>query len=171
MDKVYTLILLYAAVILTACDANSIDDDSELGEPSINTLELTDSYSQTVNYPGDVAAINATISAGEFDVVLSAEDGTFYVNFMLNDQSISDGGISFYNDNCGSGTCSISITCRFTTEVKMSCGNIGEDYPGNPETDVSSMVTALPMDAYIVVQVCNAAHTNCTYKYQTIQLQ
>lgn len=171
MDKVYTLIILCATVILTACNANSIDDDSELGEPSIDSFEVTDSYGQTPDYPNDIAAINATIAAGEFDVVLDAGNDAFYVNFMLNDQSISDGGISFYNDNCGSDACSISITCRFTTEVKISCGNIGEDYPGNPETDVSSMVTALPMDAYIVVQVCNAAHTNCTYKYQTIQLQ
>ncbi len=171
MDKVYTLVLLCTVVILTACNANSIDDDSELGGPLINTLELTDSYSQTVDYPDDVAAINATIAAGEFDVVVEAADGAFYVNFMLNDERIAHGGISFYNDNCGSGSCSIAITCRFTTEVKMSCGSIGEDYPGNPETDVSLMVIALPMEAYIVVQVCNAAHTNCTYKYQAIQLQ
>ena len=165
------LIITSITIVLAACEANSIDDDSELGEPSVEAMEITDSYSQAVDHPDDVAEINATINAGEFNLVMELENDAFYVDFMLNDQEISDGAISFYNDNCGSGACSVSITCRFTTELKMSCGNIGPDYPGNPETDVSSLVTALPMDAYLIVKVCNATHTNCSEYDQRIQLQ
>ena len=172
MRNSYAVTLTFMlSLVLAGCNASSIEDDFELDEPSINALEITDSYSQTVDSPDDVAAINATIAAGEFNMIIEADNDVFYVNFMLNDQQISDGGISFYNDNCGSGSCSISITCRFTTELKMSCGNIGPDYPGNPEADVSSLTTALPMDAYIIIQVCNATHTTCTEQYQSIQLQ
>ncbi len=148
------------------CNVSSDSDDLE-----INSLFFVDSYQQTSENYDSPVQINATIASGEFDITYDVSEENYYMNLILNDEEMSDGGTSFYNDLCRSSLCPTTLTCRFTTELKMSCEDIGIDYPGNPEVDISSLITALPTDAYIVFKLCNVEQTKCVEQQQLVQLQ
>ncbi len=154
-------------VLITNFDEDEVDILSPKN-PEIYSFTIADSYQQTTSDPDTQLQINGGISGGEFEVDYIVSQEGYYVSLSLNDRSVSGGGITFFNSVCGSSSCSVNITCRFTNDMKMSCGNIG---PSNQEVDVSSMVTAIPMDAYIILEVCNFEYTICAQQYQAVELQ
>ncbi len=161
-------------VFISGCKVliTNFDEEDDVivapNNPEIYSYTIIDSYQQTSLDFDQQMGINAGISNGEFDIYYSISKQAYYVSLSVNDKSISDGGISFYSGTCGYSACAVDLTCRFTNTMNMSCGNIG---PGNQEVDVSSMVTAIPMDAYIILQACNLEYTICTQQYQAIELQ
>lgn len=176
MSKIQLLlfeVVIVSLFLISGCKflITNIDED-EISKtptnPEINSFTITDSYQQTSFDYDQQVHINGGISGGEFDVSYSASRDGYYVSLALNDRDISDGGITFFNGICGSSSCAVDITCRFTNAINMLCGNIG---PSNQEVDVSSLVTAIPMDAYIILEVCNLEYTICVQQYQAIELQ
>ncbi len=166
-----TFAVLYAGcrVMITNFDEDEIIQIST--NPEVHSFAITDSYQQTSYDFDQPAHINGGISGGEFDISYSVSNEPYYVYLTLNNQNISGGGITFYNGICGYSSCSVDITCRFTNAIKISCGNIGIGYPSNPEVDVSPLVTAIPMGAYIILRACNSEHSICVEQYQAIELQ
>ncbi len=164
-------IAMVSLALISGCKVlitNFDEDQDEALNPQINSFTITDSYQQTSSSFDQQMGINAGVSNGEYDVYYSVSREAYYVSLSVNDKSISDGGISFYNSTCGYSACAVDLNCRFTNAINMSCGNIG---PSNQEVDVSSIVTAIPMDAYIILEVCNSEYTICAQQYQPVELQ
>lgn len=171
MFEVLTVIALF--VIGCQFTITNVDDEEDnnnipFNTPRIFSFTITDSFQQTSFDFDQQVHLNAGVLGGEFDVFYSASADGYYVSLSLNDKNNSGGGVMFFNGVCGFSSCVVDLTCRFTNAIKMSCGNIG---PGNQEVDVSSLVTAIPMDAYIILQVCNAEYSICVEQYQAVELQ
>ena len=136
--------------------------------PKINSFSIVDSFNQTTSDPDTQLQINAGVLGGEFGVSYDINEEAYYISLGLNDTNVSNGSVIFYNNTCGNSRCIANITCRFTNSVAMSCGVIGL---GNPEVDVSSIVTAIPMDAYLIIRACNSENSMCSESYQSVDLQ
>ena len=148
---------------------NFEEDETDVSTiPNINSFSIVDSFNQTTGDPDNQLQINAGVLGGEFGVSYDINEEAYYVSLGLNDTNVSNGSVIFYNNTCGNSRCIANITCRFTNSVAMSCGVIGV---GNPDVDVSSIVTAIPMDAYLILQVCNSDHSTCSESYQLVELQ
>ena len=148
---------------------NFEEDETDVSTiPNINSFSIVDSFNQTTGDPDNQLQINAGVLGGEFGVSYDINEEAYYISLGLNDTNVSNGSVIFYNNTCGNSRCIANITCRFTNSVAMSCGVIGV---GNPDVDVSSIVTAIPMDAYLILQVCNSDHSTCSESYQLVELQ
>lgn len=117
--------------------------------------------------------INAGIRNGEFTVLWSVSEPGYYAALSLNGHTGTASSIGFYDQRCPNDHCTetTQITCRFTTGMKMSCGDIGPDFPSNPEIDVTALVDQLPINRYLVLQVCRSDLTDCNSEHRAIQLQ
>lgn len=154
-------------VLITNYDEEQ-DDTLTSNNPEIYSFTIIDSYQQTSFDFDQQVEINAGISSGEFDVSYSVSGEAYYVYFILSNQKISGGGITYYSGVCGYSSCAVDLTCRFTNAIEMSCGVIGGS---NQEVDVSPLVTSIPMDAYVILRACNSAHSICVEQYQAVELQ
>ena len=168
---IYQWLLLFIFLV-TGCKVMITNyDEDELGfsdTPEIISYAITDSYNQTTNDRDFKLQINAGILGGEFGVSYYINDDAYSVSLAVNNTNVSDGALIFYSGICGSSACTVNMSCRSTNSVTMYCGVVSAD---NPEVDVSSIVTAIPMDAYLILQVCNSDHSTCSESYQLVELQ
>lgn len=136
----------------------------------INAFSVTGSSSN-----GDVTEINAGINGGAFTFRwdLTAET-LHHVNLYLSEDAIADDSkdkkIFSRNCNVTLSDCqsfSQEYPCKFTTQNRMECGRTGNIIA----TNVSTFVTALPKDGYLVLKACNGLFNKCDEAAVKIQLQ
>lgn len=146
-------------------------DQEQVKGPDILSFSVVDSYLVSSENGGrdEAIGINAGINSGEFTVSWSTNSSSYYAQLALSRDAIGTETIKFFNKNGFSSA--ITMTCRFTTALKMSCGEIGPDFPLNPEVDVSSLITALPLNAWLLFSVCDNEVYDCETRYQKILLQ
>lgn len=161
----YLLAILVVLSGLTGCDLETTE------APGIESFVVVDSYqvsSATDGYDTSVG-LNPNISSGAFEVAWSIDQSDYYLSLAVALDEAGADAIQFYDGVESRATG--SIDCHFTTALKMSCGDVGPDYPFNPETDVSPIIMALPMDAYLLLTVCDYEQTECDTQYQYVELQ
>lgn len=136
----------------------------------INAFSVTGSSTN-----GDVTEISAGINEGAFTFrwALTAET-LHHVNLYLSEDAIADDAkdkkIFSRNCNVTLSDCqsfSQEYPCKFTTLNRMECGRTGNIIA----TNVSTFVTALPKDGYLVLKACNGLANKCDEAAVKIQLQ
>jgi hypothetical protein len=139
--------------------------------PEILSFTVIDSYQVSSEIGGrdEALGINAGINVGQFTASWSVDSNSYYVQLALSRDSMGTESIRFFNTH---GTQTLTtMTCRFTGALKMSCGEIGPNFPLNPEIDVSPLITALPMHAWLLLSVCDNEIYECDTRYQKVWLQ
>lgn len=169
----FSVALLVTA--LSACGGGGGGDDSR---PAATTHTNTVIHSFSVtgsDTDGDVTAINAGINEGAFSFRWNlSSDSLYHVDLYLSADTVANnsGDRKIFSRNCNvelsdCQSFSAEYPCNFTTENNMVCGK-----PGNiTNTNVSSFVTTLPVDGYLVLKACNGLFDSCDEKSVKIQLQ
>lgn len=170
-------ILSTFAIFIAACGGGGGGTPTPTGgSTTLNTTINSFTITGTGVGAGGKQEINANITGGNFVTQwdVSTSDPyriDLYVSENATLEKASD--IRFFGKNCGSGpllecTGSGRFDCRFTTQNKISCGIISAT---NPEKDLTGFLTALPMDAYIIIEACNGLVTSCKEAAVLVEFQ
>lgn len=158
------ILALGLSSILTAC---AVEDTGT----KIKSFSITGS----ANESSGIVPINSSINSGEFSVSWQASSSDPYSVglFISSDQSLSKStDVKFFGQNCGglsiySCNNTGNFSCNFTTENRLSCDLASP----NQGTNISSFINEIPMDAFIVIEVCNGLRDDCKESSVAIQLQ
>ncbi len=167
------------SVLIIACGGG--DDSTSSGGGSIVVEEKTVINSFTVTGSaapiGGITPINAGVSGGEFAIDWDIESTTVY-NFRLlvsdnNTYEVLD-DLEIFALSCGPVATTFNCNqtghfdCRFNNSNEMSCGVVA---PGNLAEDLTSFLTALPANAFLIAQACNSLAEDCEIAPVAIELQ
>ena len=170
--KLITTLLLTG--LLAACGGGS---DSNISDPdqAVHIRSFTVDGSGAV--VGGKTPINPAINGGLFQVQWEASEEVYHAEVWLSEDDVLDtsstgSDIRVFGRNCGIlfSDCNRtgSYTCRFTSENKISCGEINI---ANPERLITTFLDVVPKSAYLVLQVCNNLFTKCETRPVAIELQ
>ncbi|OZG72668.1 hypothetical protein BTA51_14155 [Hahella sp. CCB-MM4] len=164
------------SLILAGCKVTVDDTDHRI---RITQFNMEDSYGHWYDLSDRNIAkgVNATIHGGEFDVEWTTEPyrSEYYASLRLSHDRYGHDSIRIWDDICGEtgSECArhTDISCRFTMDLLMSCGWVGEPYPKNSEVYVGDMVDYLPQRFYLVLETCERDVSSCDSEYHLIELQ
>jgi len=171
MYKFNIIFSVLVSTILLACGGGK--SSKPVSEPKTNNPKAT----TTIKYFSvKNTSINANIKSGSFNLTWQVQSSDPYEVdiYVSNDTYLSDKtDIRIFGQRCGSfGSykCSENATfkCKFNTNNKISCP--GSD-TGKDQNDISSLLDRLPKTAYIIIEACNMAYTNCKVKAQKVKFQ
>ena len=121
--------------------------------------------------------INASVNGGEFTTdwsVTAATDPYHSRLYVSADATLSTNtDVQFFGVNCGSGmlhgcNSTASFTCRFTTQNHISCGVLNQVNQGE---DLTTFLTGLPEEVYILHQACDGLFSSCVTRAIKVELQ
>lgn len=158
----------------------------ETGTPSANSIAFnvteTTIHSITVTGTsdkiGDVTPINPSENGGDFSIdwhVTSSDP--YHVDVYLRvDDTISkqQGDIRVFQQNCGSVSqlyrCDqfASFACHFNSTNEFYCGTLS---PANAIRNLTTFLSAIPMDANLIFKACNSVLSNCREAVVPVQFQ
>jgi len=157
----YTIIALLI-ITLTACSGS--DGETPGSKPELGTSpEITatiSSYTITgtdTHTPPNPAPIDANISSGNFIIEWNANDavgnvGQTKLYLSADDTLTTASDVEFFSSLCGIfNDCDengdAALGCTFTTANLLSCST-------DPAIDITTFLTGLPMQAYIILEAC-----------------
>ncbi len=150
---------LSLSILLAAC----VDETEDDGTTTINNF----STSSSADLSKSLVAINPAIDDGAFNIQWNIDSSDpYHIELYLSEDSqlSKSSDFNFFGQNCGSPStvfnCSSvgDFDCRFTSENKISCGTINS---ANKEKDATNFMTALPKEAFIIIQACNGLFDSC----------
>ncbi len=139
----------------------------------INSFTVTGSAAPT----GGVTPINASVSGGNFTIDWDIESTPVY-NFRLfvsnnNTYEVLDDP-KIFALSCGPVAATFNCNqtghfdCHFNSSNEMSCGVVA---PGNFAEDLTSFLTALPANVFLIARACNSLAEDCEIEPVAIELQ
>lgn len=167
------------SLLIIACGGGS--DGSNSGDGTIVVEEKTVINSFTVAGSAaptsGVTPINAGVSGGSFTIDWDIESTTVY-NFSLfvsnnNTYEVPDDP-EIFSLSCGPVAATFNCNqsghfdCRFNNSNEMSCGVVA---PGNSAEDLTSFLSALPANVFLIAQACNSLAEDCQIAPVAIELQ
>ena len=164
MMYIYRVLVLIIIVQLWGCgeDAYSNGVQNTPGAISITNFEIVGT-SATI---GDYTPIYALENNGDFSVdwaVLSNDSVPFYSAelYISEDGAFSTNDTIFYTVNCGKDANTFAcqetvsdLNCNFSTSNILKCGS-------DAGIDITSDVSPLPSQKYILLRVCNNVGQQC----------
>lgn len=174
--KVATLLTCSALVI--ACSSDSTTEGTTSDSPNfefpdpndqtndnwVRPVMLTFDIAGQNDEDSEIAIIDPFVESGEFTVTYSVDEPgdphTVHMYFST-DNDISDSDIHFNQfscifsgDLCANTIHHHDIECSFDTSNVISCN-------GAEGEDISTKLTALPFEGFIVAQACDVSGLNC----------
>ena len=173
MLKFNIIFSLLISTLLFACGGNKSSKPTSEPRPS-NSNASTSIKSFSVKS----TSINANIKSGSFNVTWQVESSNpyevdIYVSsdpFLLESDKTD---IRIFGQRCGSSDfyrCdeNANFECKFKTDNKITCAHSDT---GKDQSDISSLLVSLPQTAYIIIEACNLAYTNCKVQSQEVEFQ
>ncbi len=148
--------------------------------PAAGSVQLQSASVTGYSPAGQVPVrITPAIDNGDFTIDWAAQvpdpNGfTYFTRLILSDDPVLDLGtdIEFGLLVCFTNgyPCRLdnSIPCRFTNTNLFSC-NLGATTPR--ETDISSLLPAIPQTVYLIVAVCDGLLSGCDYRPIELRLE
>lgn len=156
------------SILLGACVESTEDDVTTINEfSSTSSAGLNDSS----------VVIDPAIDDGAFNIQwnISSSDPYHIELYLSEDAQLSKSSdVNFFGQNCSSSStifnCSSvgDFDCRFTSENKISCGTIS---PANKEHNVTTFMTTLPKEAFIIIEACNGLFDSCAESASSVVFQ
>lgn len=156
------------SILLGACVETTEDDVTTINEfSSTSSAGLSDS----------AVIIDPAIDEGAFNIHWDIDSSDpYHIELYLSEDSqlSKSSDVNFFGQNCSSASsifnCSSvgDFDCRFTSENKISCGTISA---ANNEKTVTSFMTTLPKDAYIIIEACNGLFDSCAVSASQVVFQ
>jgi hypothetical protein len=170
-----TPFMLWAALAISGCLKESTTVE-------IDNFTVVDSYntSSNVHDPDSPIAINASIINGAFNVQwdVDSSESSYYVELSISTTQLNGGvTLPFYDARCGADiarySCNrqVTIQCHFSYGIELSCGDIAPVDPFNIPADVTGVITALPIYAYLRMRACTPDLSTCATRYQLVEWQ
>ena len=173
---VRNVIVFTSFLVLTACGGGGGGDStpSPAALTTINSFTMTGTSAPTA---GDPIPINANVNAGAFSVDWDVSSSNpYHVKLYISEDAVfdKDTDTRLMSKNCGTNVvgntyeCNkvASFSCVFKTSNLISCGTIST---ANPEKNLTTFLTGLPMTAYFFIDACNALVTSC--KTQSVEVE
>lgn len=152
-------ILLAGLMILalTGCggsssSANSGGTSGNGGTPyELTTLKVSPA-SFTPGTPSFSITFNVDNPNSPYDIhfFLSADD-----TLSTSDTEILTGECGALDDDCGANMHPVTVDCDYTNSLELSCA-------GTAPIDLSTFLTTIPKDAFLIVKTCDITSINCT---------
>jgi hypothetical protein len=141
---------------------------------TINALSVTGTSAKV----GDVTPINPAENNGIFLIswnVTSSDPYHVDVYLSLDDTiSTAQGDIRVFQQNCGSlpqlYSCneSADFACSFNGSNELYCGTVSA---ANPVRNLTTFLSAIPLDANLIFKACNSVLSNCKEVTVPVQFQ
>lgn len=137
--------------------------------PELRSFDMFDSYDIDTRVDGRTAlALNPYLYGGLFDIfwrVNSLED--YKVELRINDRPSPVASFLIHSTWCGAGRwCdqSGSLICEYTPHLSLAC-------EGRPLVDVSPLFPRLPIELYLILQVCDGNSSYCEFDYYPVWME
>ena len=156
------------SILLGACVESTEDDVTTINAfSSTSSAGLSDSS----------VVINPAIDEGAFKIQWNIDSSDpYHIELYLSEDSqlSKSSDVNFFGQNCSSASAIFNCTsvgdfdCRFTSENKISCGTISA---ANREQNVTSFMTTLPKEAFIIIEACNGLFDSCEESVSQVVFQ
>ena len=173
MNKTLLTVLV---VLLSACSGGGVEevdisivDDLTL-ETSASSNTTSDDGVNLESFNMDPNTVNPAIDGGAFEISWEASNFSsgYYARLLFSlDTSPSDGDAVVFAEFCSTDDCGqteVTTTCFFTSSNVMSCLGFGG-------VNLSSFIPALPVDAFLILQLCDDPEfTSCSNEFEAALL-
>jgi hypothetical protein len=160
MKLIKVMTLVSTAMILSSCGGSASEEERILRFASNNNLIIThDVIGTGVDVATDVAPIDANTNSGNFSLEWSLYDQSkrYKMNaYVSENETLSNSDPQFLEFTCSttSGACNTAdpfqLSCSFDTSNNIDCaGNALEP------VDLTSFLSSLPINAYILLESCD----------------
>jgi hypothetical protein len=179
MLKFNIIFSILVSTLLIACGGDKSSKPTQEPKPTSEPKPSNPKANTTIkSFSVKNTSINANIKSGSFNLTWQVQSSNPYEvdiyvsrDTFLRESDKTD--IRIFGQRCGSSSfyrCNekANFKCNFKTDNKITCAHSDT---GKDQSDISSLLVSLPQTAYIIIEACNMAYTNCKVKSQKIKFQ
>jgi hypothetical protein len=184
LSNLIPLISIALILSMTACGGGGNSSDSSIIDSSVSGNNNTSDQSYNItdfNITGTSAdnnsgqaQINPAINKGNFSLSFSLEDISeiHYISAYVSlNETLSDSDVEIYSLLCGG-----ALECGYSNPYSTDCffnndNNIYCDSDSSNPNDLSSLLNALPQDAFIILESCDGPISPCDTAVYAVQFQ
>ncbi|MET0356650.1 MAG: hypothetical protein ABW044_07705 [Cellvibrio sp.] len=160
------MVLIVLSILLAGCGGSSSESRPIETDPVpiLVSFDMVDSFEVDTATSNRALEVASDIDNGIFDIrwrVNSLED--YQVNVSVNSVADPHKSILVYSEVCGLGlACDQggNLICQYTADNNLSCGR-------GPIVSISR----LPLDLYLIFEVCDLDSSYCRYRYYPVYME
>ncbi|GAB1263860.1 hypothetical protein [Aurantivibrio infirmus] len=166
--------------VITGCGGGGGSSDEVFvvpyNPPSLEAFHVVDSLGvSSEDFIDPFLVLNPYIDGGQFEIywdVLNEYD--YSVELRINDVPFIEGSRFVSSDYCGIGLdCDLSGIqfCEYYADFSMSCDPPGTNNPNQTVVRFDDMISTVPQDMYLILDICDTESDYCEYRVQEVSLE
>lgn len=162
------LALAFAA-LLAACGGDSDTETPEYPAVNINTFQVSSTNGATSSETSPWVRLDAT-DGGSFELSFATDAGGAPYRaelYVSADGAVDEDDPLINGLNCNAASAavdcgnSVTLPCELGSDDRLRCGSTAGGYTGRDLTTYFNVHGGLPMNARLLLQVCNTARQQC----------